>query len=125
MNATQLARAAYQSGTQPIKTPRSTEYEAFARITSRLRNASGKTPAGFRDLATALHDNRRLWTILAADVADKDHKLPSDLRARVVYLAEFTRLHTGKVLRNGASTSPLIEINSAIMRGLGDRRTLP
>jgi flagellar protein FlaF len=125
VNATQLARAAYQSGTQPIKTPRGTEYEAFARITSRLRNASGKTPAQFRDLASALHDNRRLWTILAADAAGKENKLPADLRARVVYLAEFTRLHTGKVLRDGASTAPLVEINSAIMRGLGDRRTLP
>jgi flagellar protein FlaF len=69
-------------------------------------------------LAAAVHDNRRLWTILAADVADPANPLPAALRARLVYLAEFTRVHSGKVLREGASPDPLIEINIAVMRGL-------
>ncbi len=122
MNATQIAQAAYGTSAQPIRTPRGTEYEAFVRITSRLKAAGTRAPAGFRDLARAIHDNRRLWTILAADAADDDNLLPKEVRARILYLAEFTRLHSGKVLREAASTEPLVEINLAIMRGLHDRR---
>ncbi len=121
MNATQLAHAAYRPGAQPIQTPRGIEYEAFARVTSRLKAASTGTPANFSELVHALHANRRLWIVLATDAADQDNALPKDLRARILYLAEFTRQHTGKVLQSGASVGPLLEINTAIMRGLSDR----
>jgi len=117
VNTTLQARAAYGAETGAVQTPRATEYRAFARITHRLRSAiaiDGDMPA----LAAAIHDNRRLWTILAADVADPANPLPQTLRARLVYLAEFTRVHSGKVLREGASPDPLIEINIAVMRGL-------
>jgi len=40
------------------------------------------------------------------------------LRAQLVYLGEFTRAHTQKVLRGEADPAPLIDINSAIIRGL-------
>lgn len=117
MNTTLQARAAYGAEAGSVQTPRATEYRTFARITHRLRSAvamNGNMPA----LAAAIHDNRRLWTILAADVADPANPLPPALRARIVYLAEFTRVHSGKVLRGGASPDPLIEINIAVMRGL-------
>jgi len=122
MNAMQQAQAGYGRAAHPIRTPRSAEYEAFATVTSRMKSASGGVPERFRDLAAAIHDNRRLWTILAADAADQANMLPGDLRARILYLAEFTRQHSGKVLRSGAAVQPLIEINTAIMRGLRDRR---
>ena len=122
MNATHKAQAAYRTAAQPIKTPRGTEYEAFARITARLTSAALPS-AGFGDLAGAVHDNRRLWTILAADAAGRDNRLPEALRARILYLAEFTRRHSGKVLREAASTRPLIDINTAVMRGLHERST--
>ena len=44
--------------------------------------------------------------------------LPDDLRARIFYLAEFTDQHTRKVLNGRDTAGPLIEINTAIMRGL-------
>jgi flagellar protein FlaF len=116
-----LAQAAYRAAATPIKTPRGAEYEAFARITSQLRSASARGADGFADLARAIHDNRRLWTILATDVADPGNRLPSELRARIIYLAEFTRVHSGKVLREQASVEPLIDINMAIMNGLRER----
>lgn len=122
MNAMQQAQAGYGTAARPIRTPRGTEYEAFARITSRMKTAADGLPARFGDLAAAIHDNRRLWTILAADAADQDNLLPKELRARILYLTEFTRLHSARVLRSGAPAQPLIEINTAIMRGLSDRR---
>lgn len=117
MNATLQAQMAYGAQAETVRTPRAGEYGAFARITHRLRSAAAPDE-GMPALARAIHDNRRLWTILAADLADASNRLPLELRARLVYLAEFTRVHSGKVLSEGASVDPLIEINVAVMRGL-------
>jgi flagellar protein FlaF len=113
-----MAKMAYATNKAPIRTPRGTEYEAFARITHRLKAAAEKGASGFPDLAQALHLNRQLWTMLAADVAESDNGLPQDLRARIFYLAEFTALHSRKVLRGEDSAETLIDINMAVMRGL-------
>ena len=121
MNAMYKAQAAYRAAAEPIRTPRGTEYEAFARITGQLRIASAQGTAGFPALARAIHDNRRLWTILATDAAGSENMLPADVRSRILYLAEFTRQYSGRILRSGASVEPLVEINTAIMDGLRDR----
>jgi flagellar protein FlaF len=118
VNTQRLAQRAYQSTTNEIRTPRGTEYDAFARITHRIAGAAREGTTGFAGLAMALHDNRRLWTTLAAAVADDENALPADLRARIFYLAEFTAAHSHKVLRGTAPVAPLIEVNTAIMRGL-------
>lgn len=118
MNSQRQAQSAYQSTQTPIRTERSTEYEAIARITRRLADTARQGHAGFSSLADALHENRRLWTTLAAAVADNENALPQDLRARLFYLAEFTETHSRKVLRGQGSVAPLIEVNTAVMRGL-------
>ncbi|UXX82292.1 flagellar biosynthesis regulator FlaF [Roseovarius pelagicus] len=118
MNAIRKAQEAYSQTARTIKTPRSTEYEAFARITNALKSSTSSGQKDIRRLAGALHDNRHLWTILASDVADTGNALPADIRARIVYLAEFTHLHSARVLSDGVSAAPLIEINTAIMAGL-------
>ncbi|PWE32370.1 flagellar biosynthesis regulatory protein FlaF [Maritimibacter sp. 55A14] len=121
MNASRTAQMGYGAATAPIRTPRGTEYEAFARITHRLRAAAETGGTGLSQLAEALHENRRLWTILAADVAEPGNSLPPQLRAQIFYLAEFTIKHSGEILRGKADAAPLIEINTAIMRGLRQR----
>ncbi|WP_417245412.1 flagellar biosynthesis regulator FlaF [Celeribacter sp.] len=118
MNALQMARTAYSNTAAPIKTPRGTEYEAFARITHRLHEASGNKKNSYAAYVKALHDNRRLWTLLASNVAEKENKLPPNLRAQIFYLAQFTAKHTSDILSKKADESALIEINTAIMRGL-------
>nr|WP_255744095.1 flagellar biosynthesis regulator FlaF [Aliiroseovarius sediminis] len=111
-----MAKTAYNSTSRaPLRTSRGTEYEAFAKVTHQLGRAR---TSSFADLAAALHENRRLWTLLAADVANEDNALPSDLRARLFYLAEFTADHSRKVLSEGEDASVLVEINTAVMRGL-------
>jgi flagellar protein FlaF len=116
VNALLTARRAYAQSEGPVSTPRGVEYEAFARITRQLKSAA--SAGSVRQLAPALHDNRRLWTILASDVADPDNPLPSELRARIFYLAEFTQQHSREVLRGKASADALVEINLSVMRGL-------
>lgn len=125
MNALNSAKTAYAAPGHPIRTARGTEYEIFARITQRLRAAQAAEPSGFAQMAGALHDNRKLWTTLAADVAGRGNGLPEALRARIFYLAEFTRHHSRKVLAREASADTLIEINTAIMRGLRDSGDMP
>jgi flagellar protein FlaF len=116
VNALLQARSAY-SITTAVRPPRSVEYDVFARITERLRSSSS-AECDFRLLVSALAENQKLWTALAVDVADEENALPDALRARILYLAEFTRAHTRKILRGTASPEPLVEINLAVMRGL-------
>ena len=113
-----LAKNAYSSPTLAIRTPRNTEYEAFSRVTGMLKAADQDPLANFVKLATALHENSKLWTMIASSVAESENKLSKELRARLFYLAEFTKFHTSKILRKEASAQPLIEINSSIMAGL-------
>ncbi len=118
MNAIRQAQAAYGQTNQPIRTMRGTEYEAVARITHRLKSAAAKEPLDIAELAMAIHENRNLWTLFATEVADRDNPLPQELRALIFYLAEFTNVHSSKVLRGEAAADALIEVNTAIMRGL-------
>lgn len=123
MNSTQLAQQAYAPSGGAIRTGRANEYLVFTQITARLAKFRDARGSDFRHLASALYDNRRLWTLLAAEVAEASNALPDDLRARIFYLAEFTQHHSRLVLSGKAGVEPLIEINSAVADGLGDGGT--
>lgn len=123
MNALDKAQSAYRSTVQPTRTNRGIEYDVFARVTHRLKDAAAGGSARTKDLISAVHDNRRLWTLLAADIAGEGNALPQELRARILYLSEFTRTYSSRVL-NGASVDPLIDVNTAVMRGLEERRSV-
>jgi flagellar protein FlaF len=115
--SSELAHSAYARPDAPQRAPRALEYDAFALVTRRLAAAPGAS-AGFPRLAAALDDNRRLWRTLAADVADPGNALPATLRARIFYLYEFTEAHTRRVLDGAADPQVLVDINTAVMRGL-------
>ncbi|GGA10598.1 MAG: flagellar biosynthesis regulator FlhF [Rhodobacteraceae bacterium] len=122
MNAQTLAQRAYAGNALSTRTDRSIEYELFARVTHRIKAAAEAGPNAYPRLVEALHENRKLWTMLAIDVADSGNKLPPELRAQIFYLAEFTQEHTGKLLARKARLAPLLEINAAVMRGLSGGR---
>ena len=119
MNALDQARSAYAATAAPVRTPRATEYDAFARITRRLK-AAGRDRHDFPALAAAITENRKLWALLAAEVAETGNALPDDLRARIFYLAEFTVHQSRRILRGEATADVLVEINAAVMRGLSE-----
>ena len=118
MNVIEKARQAYAPTQVSIRTERSVEAQLISQITSRMRKAAVAQPFDFPSLVAALHDNRRMWTTMAVGVADNDNALPSNLRAQIFYLAEFTDLHSQKVLRGKADLTALIDINTAVLRGL-------
>jgi flagellar protein FlaF len=116
VNATTLAHRGYAPTATPLKSARRAEYEVIARITSRLTAAIKEK--NFNKLIAAMHENRTLWRKLGQNVASPDNLLPDDLRARLIYLSEFTEHHTRKAIQREVSATPLVEINTAILRGL-------
>ncbi len=118
MNSATLAENGYGKFSQSTASDRGVEYQIFARITQQLAYANKKAPDYHTKLSEALHDNLRLWTVLATDVANDNNKLPAELRSSIFYLAEFTRHHTSKVYAGEANTKVLVDINTMVMRGL-------
>ena len=116
MNVLNLAHTAYSSLSAPVRTERGAEYDTFVRVTLQLKRADQEQD--YPNFVRALHENRTLWTALAVDVADAENKLPQQLRAQIFYLAEFTIEHTSRAIAGKSDTDALIDVNTAIMRGL-------
>ena len=116
--ATNIARAAYGRREAPVRTNRSNEYDLLARCTQQLAMAWTRRKEDFPTLAVALTENLQLWSALAADVAEAGNGLPAPLRAQLFYLYEFTAGHTRAVLDQRGSVEVLVDINTAVMRGL-------
>lgn len=118
MNAISQAKRGYAEHSVSTRSDRRSEYEIVARVTQELRDCAVQSKKNFAAYAEALNMNQRLWTALVVDIADTNNPLPKELKARIIYLAEFTNEHTRRILREKASVMPLLEINMAILRGL-------
>ncbi len=118
MNAALDARNAYRATQSSTRSSKETEYDVLGKLTQRMIATTKQGKLGFAALAYALHDNRRLWSTFAVDLANENNPLPKELKEQLFYLSEFTRQHTSKVLSGKANVAPLVEINTAIMRGL-------
>ena len=111
-----MAQRAYKNTFQSVATPKSIEFQVMARITHRIKKAMQTRDR--QALIEAMHDNRVLWNTFAADVASPGNALPDQLRAEILYLAEFTTHQTRKVLKKEDTAVPLLEVNAAILGGL-------
>jgi flagellar protein FlaF len=124
VTALEKAHAAYGASIRVTRSARDTEFDVLARVTKRLRAASGPD-APFPELASAIHDNRALWSLFALDLALPTNGLPRELRDRLLSLARFVDDHSSRVLRNAATAAVLIDINTAVMRGLHPMEAKP
>ena len=118
MTTNRSAHTAYDGAITSERPARQVEYEVFARVTRQMKQAASASPKDASGFTRAVHDNMRLWRVLSSDVAKPENALPPELRARLCYLGEFTRLHSRKALKGAADLSALIDINTAVMRGL-------
>ncbi len=118
MSVVERAREGYGRNAVPIKSHRAAEYEAIARASHRLRAAALQRNSDFPEYIAALHENRKLWSTLAIDVAHPENGLPQDLRARLFFLAEFTESETRRLMNKQGDVGVLIEINAAVLQGL-------
>lgn len=112
---------AYQRAATRAEDPRDLEYRALGHVTAGLVRARDAGKADLGALALALHENRRLWRVFAADCAAPENALPQAARARIISLALFVERHTSDVLRTGADIELLIDINRSTMEGLAGR----
>lgn len=115
---TPTARTGYAQASTPIRTDRGTEYAVFAQATRRLSAVDETDRRQFPALAEAVVANQRLWAVLAEDLMGDGNRLPLPLRGQLLGLAEFVRRHSHQVLAGKASAAALVEINTAIMKGL-------
>lgn len=118
-----LAQNGYENSRQSTGDGRGVEYQLLARVTRELSEADKDAPDFLVRQAQALHNNLKLWTKLAIDVAHEGNGLPQELRSNLFYLAEFTRHHTSKVFNREADANILVEINTSVMRGLRAQTT--
>lgn len=118
MNALIHSKTGYARTDATLRPMRSIEYEALARVTQKLSTTWKTRKADFPALVQALSDNLGLWSTLAADVASSGNGLPPSLRAQLFYLYEFSEIQTRRVLNENASVEVLIDVNTAVMRGL-------
>ncbi|MFD1913704.1 flagellar biosynthesis regulator FlaF [Halodurantibacterium flavum] len=123
MYAQHLAKTAYSGRETPTRTLRGIEYDVLARVTQALRGSGTGAITDFSATAAALHENGRLWRLFLVAVADPQNGLPAQLRASLFYLAEFTAIHTERVLAGRATPEALVDINTAVMRGLRQERS--
>ncbi len=118
MNALIHPKTGYARPDSTLRPMRSIEYEALARATRQLAAAWPHRADDFPALILALNENLTLWSTLAADVATPANGLPATLRAQLFYLYEFTEHHSRLVRDGKANVEVLIDVNTAVMRGL-------
>jgi flagellar protein FlaF len=113
-----LSLAAYQRIAHIAETPRRTEQRLFADITGALGTAweSGRRGSA---LMPELHRNRELWSALSADCGTPGNGLPEGLRASIISLALWVDRFTSEVVAGRETIEPLVDVNRAVMEGLG------
>lgn len=114
----EFSRNIYAQPEAPQRNPRNLEYDLLARASQRLTAAAQRRGEDYPGLIAALDENLRLWSTLAADVAEPGNGLPAKLRAQLFYLYEFTAEHSRAIRARNASVEVLVDINTAVMRGL-------
>lgn len=118
MTSAHQALAAYNQVGPEVRSDRSVEYEAISRISRNLRCAELQKNQDYARFTSALSENLRLWSTLAAAVSDKDNALPSELRASLFWLADYVRHETQRILRGSGEVDVLLDVNLAVMQGL-------
>ena len=110
---------AYAQTQRSSMSPREIEAMAFTKAALMLDEAKGRLD-DYDAYAAALKFNQLLWTIIQADIVDKENQLPPALKANILSLSIFVDKQTIKSLANvdAANLDSLININKNLAEGL-------
>ena len=110
---------AYAQTQKSSLSPREVEAMAFTKAALTLDEAKGKLD-DYDAYAAALKFNQLLWTIIQADIVDKENKLPPQIKANILSLSIFVDKQTIKALANvkAEHLEVLININKNLAEGL-------
>ena len=116
---------AYAQTQKASMSPREIEAMAFMKAALMLEDAK-KNLDDYDNYAAALKFNQLLWTIIQADVVDKQNKLPPALKANILSLSIFVDKQTIKALADTKDRhlDSLISINKNLAEGLMTQPTL-
>jgi flagellar biosynthesis activator protein FlaF len=117
----QHGAAAYQQVARQTTSPRELEANLLSKSASamqRVRDNWDTTPR--KELAVALHFNRRLWTVFMNSATSDDSVLPIDVRNNIANLAIFIMKQSLELQLTPTpqSLEVLININRQIAAGL-------
>ena len=110
---------AYEQTQKSSMPPREIEAMAFTKAALMLEEAK-TTLDDYEAYASALKFNQLLWTIIQADIVDKENKLPPQIKANILSLSIFVDRQTIKALANTKEEylDVLININKNLAEGL-------
>lgn len=112
------ARSVYGNVGRSIGSDRDIEIQVFQTAISRLRSLAGLDFKLTPDAAKILSDNLKLWDLLTIDLAQAENPMDKTLAAQLIGLAKFVRVHTIALYRGEGSVDVLVDINTAILKGL-------
>lgn len=110
---------AYAQTQKSSLSPREVEAMAFTKAALMLEEAKNNTD-DYDNYASALKFNQLLWTIIQADIVDKENELPPQLKANILSLSIFVDKQTVKALADTKTRhiDSLIDINKNLAEGL-------
>ncbi len=116
---TNAAHSAYRTSQSSAPSGRSVEAEAFA-TAARMLHEAVESPADALKYLRALEFNRKLWSVIEADVSDPKSPLPSEVRQDFLDLAVFVDEQTALAVKEPATDhlDSLIQINRNLATGL-------
>ena len=111
--------AAYQNVQRWRPSRREAEAMAFTKA-ARLLAEARKNPGDYGAYAAVLRFNQRLWTLIQADLVEKENKLPNHLKANLLSLSIFVDRQTLVALTEPKAEhlDSLCNINRNIAQGL-------
>ncbi len=112
-----MSVAAYRQSVMDTASPRQLERKVLQQVTLDLETATRSNDANAR--IRAIDRNRRLWMTLVADVSDPGNLLPDTLKAGLISLGLWVDRYSGNALSSDRPLSPLVDVNRAVMQGLG------
>lgn len=103
-----------------ISNPRELEANLLLDAAYRLQSVRDAWDRRGENLNTALHYNRKLWTIFLSAVTNEDNPLPADIRQNVANLGLFVCKQTLAILADPKpqNLGSLININREVAAGL-------
>nr|WP_281177092.1 flagellar biosynthesis regulator FlaF [Belnapia moabensis] len=111
------AATAYGSVIRQTETPRDIEYRVLSNATALLQDAC-RFDADPAALSRAIHENYKVWSAFAVDLAAAGNAWDDVSKARLFSLARWVLLEGDRVMRERASPNALIDVNHIIMQGL-------
>lgn len=115
---------AYQKTAKKTMSGRELEAHALTSAAMKLRefqvNWDAENACGYPELASAVTNNQKLWSIFQADLSTDDNPMPAKLREQLLSISLFVDKQSFDVLADPTpeKIKSIVDINLAIAAGL-------